>query len=279
MKKNYDARQALEALLRDGREGISHAEIKAMIDLELNKGDEMDADLVAEAFQDASMKQPAFDMEANWSAIEEEMDQREHSAAPRRRYTRWALRAAAVLAVFAMITVGTVSTEAWRWDFLIKVFQPMMATLGIHVNVEDLGIVGEVDRSYTLQSSETTYLEESEAPHTVRGLAAKPTWLPDGYVFHSAQSFNGSNESSLMITYRKGASELFVQTVVYAQDDTLSAVNVLVKDDKEAEVSKAITITENNGVVSATVQDNLAFYMVWGRLSRADISSVITSIR
>ena len=284
MKTDHDARQALEALLRDDREGFSLAKLKELVAQELSKGDDMDADLVAEALRSMDGAQPTFDMAANWAAIEKKLEQR-HTALSK-RHTRWPVLVAAFLTVFAVISVGTLTTEAWHWDSLIRVFRPIMGTLGIHVNVDDLGGAGEVVRTEATMSpgmgSETVsriLRDESEVPNTIRGIATKPSWLPEGYTFHSAQVFDDHNESSLMITYRNGPTELFVHTVVYPGNDTLTAVNVFEKDDKEAEDARSVTIIENDGVITATSEDNLAYYMVWGRLSRADISSVITSIR
>ena len=283
MMPEHDARQALEALLRDG-EGMSDADIKDLIAQELNKGDEMNAGFIAQIVEEAEGAQfPTFDATANWTAIEKKLDRRKRASASR----KWALAAAAVLAVFAMITVGTVNSEAWRWDFLIRVFRPVMTTLGIYVNVKDLGSAGMIEESAKTTSPDAeaesvsqVLRDEREVPNTVLGIAAKPSWLPDGFAFQYAQVFNDFNESSIMITYRRDSTELFVQTVVYPENATLTAVNVSEKDDnKEAKVANSITIIENDGVICATMVDNLAYYTVWGRLSQEDISSVITSIR
>ena len=286
MKKDHDARQALETLLRE--EGMADEELETLFAQELMKGDEMDADLVVEVVTEAEAEQqPTFDATVNWATIEKKLDQREYHPSTRRWSARWALTAAAVLAVFAMITVGTANSDAWRWDFLIEVFRPVMTTLGIYVNVEDLGSAGMIEESAKttspdaeVESVSQVLRDEREVPNTVLGIAAKPSWLPDGFAFQYAQAFNDFNESSLMIAYRRNSTELFVQTVVYPENATLTAVNVSEKDDnKEAKFANSITIIENDGVICATMVDNLAYYTVWGRLSQEDISSVITSIR
>ena len=277
-----DARQALEALLRDG-EGLSDADLDVLIVQELNKGDGMDADLVVEVVNEAEgVQQPFFDAAANWAAIVKKLNLRKQTGTSR----RWAA-AAAVVAIFTLVTVGTITTEAWRWDILIKIFSPVLDTMGIHMRVEDVGSVEILDGLVISTSSpldekpevkSQAIHDERQVPETVQGIEAKPSWLPEGYTFHSAQVYKDFNESSLTITYRKGTSELFVQTVVYTSDSTLTVVNVLEKDVQEAEVTKAITIVENNGVITAIHEHDLTFYIVWGRLSREDISSVITSM-
>jgi hypothetical protein len=281
--KPDDSRQALEALLRG--EGMSDAELEALVAQELIKGDEMDADLVAEVANEAEGAHlPAFDATANWAAIEKNLDRRKHSGA----FRRWTLAAAAVLVVIVFATLGATVTDAGRWDYLVKVFRPIAETLGIHVRIDDVGSVADLVRPDDTEAAPSdaeqeaksqTILDEHEVPTSVRGTAAKPSWLPKGYTFCSAEVYDDYNESSITIFYRKDSAELFVQTVVYAQNDELTATNVLAKDDKETEVAHAITFTENNGVVSAVHEDNLALHMVWGRLSREEISQVITSIQ
>lgn len=289
MKPDNNARRALEALLRDAREGMSNAEVSGSISRELDKGEEMDADLVAEALSEAPENPEAGTIRkaANWEAIERKLDKQEHNrASAATRGVRWIRAAAAVFVVFALISVGTIATNAWRWDFLVKVFRPMMDTLGIHMNVEDLGSVGELERAATTATPDTgpesvsrTIRDERQVPKTVRGYAAVPSWLPDGYAFNYAVEFNDYNESSLLIAYRGGGVEMFAQTIVYS-DDAKTAINVMEKEvQKDVQRPKEIEIVENDGVINATFEDNLACYTVWGRLSREDISAVITSIQ
>lgn len=286
MKPDTDARRALSALVRDARKGMSDADLDALISRELDRGGKMDADLVEEAVKDPQdARQPAFDMAANWAAIEKKLDQRGRAASSGKRRAWRAQAAAAVLVVLVLASIGTAVTDADRWDNLVKVFRPFANTLGIHLNVQDLGGAGEVERNDLTQpdidqeSVSRTIRDEREVPGVVLGIAAKPYWLPEGYAFHAAEVFSDFNESSLTITYRKGTSELFVQTVAYAGDDTLTAVNVLEKDDKEAEVAQGITITENEGVVNAVRENGRSLHMVWGRLSREEITKVIDSIK
>jgi hypothetical protein len=284
MKPDTGARQALGALLRDAREAMPEAELDALISRELDKGGKMDADFVEEAVKDAEGAQTAFDAAANWTAIEKKLDLRNRSAASKRR-PGWTRAAAAAVAVIALATIGTAVTDAGRWDALVKVFRPFARTLGIHLNVQDVDSVGVLEKPLDLpqpgleqEAVDKTIQDEREVPDTVRGIAAKPSWLPEGYAFHTAQVFNDFNESNLTISYRKGSTEFFVQTVVYADNDTLTAVNVLEKGDGEAEVVNGITIIENDGIVSAVREDGLTLHMVWGRLPREEIIRVIASI-
>jgi hypothetical protein len=269
--------------LRDAKEGMSDADRDALIARELDKGGKMDADLVEEALKDA--RQPSFDMAANWASIEQKLDQRGRAASPIRRRARWAQAAAVVLAVLLLVSIGTAVTNAGRWDSLIRVFRPVANTLGIYLNVSDLSGVGQVEKREQAQpdvaeeSVSRTIRDERDVPGAVQGIAAKPSWLPEGYAFFAAEEFKDYNESSLTITYQKGASELFVQTVVYAGDETLTAVNVLEKGDKEAQTARGITITENEGIVNAVRENGRTLHMVWGRLSREEITRVIDSIR
>ena len=282
MNPDTVARRALSALLRDAREGMSDADRDALIARELDKGGKMDADLVEEALKEA--RHPSFDMAANWAAIEQKLDQRGRTATTGRRRERWMQAAAAVLAVLVLASIGTAVTNAGRWDSLIRVFRPFANTLGIHLNVSDLSSAGQVEKRELIQpdiaeeSVSRTIRDERDVPVTVQGIAARPSWLPEGYAFFSAEDFKDYNESSLTITYRKGASELFVQTVVYAGDETLTAVNVLEKGDKEAEAAQGVTITENEGIVNAVRERGRTLHMVWGRLSREEITRVINSI-
>lgn len=293
MKPDNEARRVLSALLRDAGEGMSDAELDALIGHEMEKGEEMDADLVAEALRDQaeqeSPEEAASRRTANWTAITQKLDQRKGAGKSPfgRRRAWWAHAAAAVLIVLGLISLGAVASYAFRWDSLVKVFRPFVEeTLGIHMNVEDLESAGEIVKQESAEPpaieqeliSETTR-EVSKVPKTVHGFAAVPTWLPEGYTFNYAELFDDHNEASLLIAYRKNDVELFVQTIVYSEK-AITAINVV---EKEAQIgrqnAKAVDIVENNGIVSATCEDNLTYYMVWGRLSRDDISAVITSIR
>ena len=288
---NNDARQALNALLRDTNGGMSDADVNALISRELDKGEAMDADLVAEALRDQESSNPearASHSTANWEEIERRLDQQERArAVSHKSRIRWIRAAAAVLMTFALVSLGAVASYAFRWNTLVKVFRPLVEdTLGIHMNAGDLGGAGNVERAESSMPSidepvsiSVTIKDESKAPRTVRGLKATPSWLPDGYVFNYAEVFDDHNEASLLVAYRKGQTELFVQTIVYGSDTTAAAINVVEKEDQEdTEVPKTV-ITENEGLVNATREDDLACYMVWGRLSRDDISAVITSIQ
>jgi hypothetical protein len=188
--------------------------------------------------------------------------------------------AAAVLVVFALISLG-LATDAGRWNFLVRIFQPVMEeTLGIHLNAGDSQSAGRVEKetSFPDDMSESVIIrEEGKVPKAIKGYAAVPAWLPDGFAFEYAEVFEDSFESSQTVAYRKADLELFAQTVVYKDAET--AVNVVEKNARDdARNAREIAFTENEGVVSATCEDNLACYMVWGRLSREDISSVITSL-
>jgi hypothetical protein len=289
MKPDNDARQALEALLRDEREGMSDAEQNELISRELDKGEGMDADLVAEALNEGHPEGREARKAANWEAIERKLDERAIARTSKAKSRRqWMRAAAAIMAVFALVSIGTVATHAWRWDFLIKIFRPVTEdTMGIHLNVQDVGSAGERRKAEAttapeadLESSSQTIQDESQVPKTVLGYNAVPSWIPAGYSFSYAVAFNDYNESSLMIVYRKGETELFVQTFAYDRGTSATAVNVMEKEVQgDSQGSQGIEIVENEDGVNATCQDNLACYTVWGRLSREDISAVITSMR
>ena len=290
MKPDNNARQALEALLRDEREGMSDAELNELISRELDKGEGMDADLVAEALhegqEDTNNREAR--KAANWEAIERKLDERAFARTSKTKSRmQWMRAAAAILAVFALVSIGTVITSAGHWDFLVRIFRPTAEdTMGIHMNVQDLGSAGEREKAESTEvpdagseSASQTIHDISQVPKTVLGNNAIPSWIPEGYVFSYAVEYNDYNESSLLIVYRKGETELFVQTFAYS-DDQSTAVNVMKKDVQgDTQGPGGIEIIENEDGVNATWQNNLACYTVWGRLSREDISAVITSMR
>ncbi len=273
--KPEEARQALDTLLGDARGDMAEAEIDELISRELDKGEAMDADLVSEALREGEMGAHKGE---NWAAIEKRLN---GTVLPKRRM--WSRMTAAAAIIIALISVGAAGTYAARWDFLVQVFRPMMETLGIHINVEDLGSAGDVERDEgrdpEAEYTSVTIKDERSLPRTVRSIKAVPSWIPEGYVFKYAELFDGFNESSLLISYSNGKNELFVQTIVYGENTARTAVNLVEKEAEDgAENAPRITITENEGIVNATKESGLACFMVWGRLSQSDILSVITSI-
>jgi hypothetical protein len=62
----------------------------------------------------------------------------------------------------------------------------MMETLGIHMNVQDLGSAGDVEKSEEIQPGSDTELESvtirdaSKVPKTIRSSPAIPAWIPNG---------------------------------------------------------------------------------------------------
>ena len=286
MKPEDKDRQALDALLQDAGRDMTDEDLDRMIDRELDKGEQMDADLVSEALagretEDSEDAQARND--ANWRAIERKLDAREH--APWKRHTHWMQAVAAVIAVGMVISLG-LATEAGRWESLVRIFQPFVEeTLGIHLNAGNPASDGKVqkeavttapDDTVPVDAAESvTIRDESKAPKTVGGYNAVPSWIPEGFKFQYAQVFEDSFESSQTTAYKRADVELFVQTVVYM--DAKTAINVIEKDAERDDLKK-IAIIDNEGVVSATYENNLACYMVWGRLSREEISQVITSL-
>jgi hypothetical protein len=281
MKPEEKDRQALNALLKDAGRDMTDAEVDEMIDRELDKGERMDADLVAEALvgrETEDVKDAQARSEANWKAIEWKLHAMKR--ATRMRPMRWIPAAAALIAVGMILSMG-IKTGAGRWEELVRIFQPFVTeTLGIHLNARDPASDGKVEKEPETDSEgmteSVTIREERKAPGTVHGYAAMPAWLPEGFVFEYAQVFDDGFEASQMTAYKRADGvELFVQTIVYL--DASTAVNVVEKDAKKVDLTK-ISVVENKGVISAIYENNLACTMVWGRLSQSDIMSVITSL-
>ncbi len=274
--KPEEAHQALDTLLGDARRDMADAEISELIDRELDKGEAMDADLISEALREG---QTGANKAENWAAIEKRLN---GAVQPKRRM--WSRMTAAAAIIIALISVGAAGTYATRWDLLVQVFRPMMETLGIHIHVEDLGSAGDIERTEGRDPVETEYTsvtinDERKLPRTVRSIKAVPSWIPEGFSFEYAELFDGYNESSLLISYSDGENELFVQTIVYGEDTARTAVNLVEKEAEDgAQNAPKVTITENEGIVNATMESGLTCLMAWGRLSQSDIISVITSI-
>ncbi len=278
---NDDARQALEAILRDTRGGMSDAEVNEVVSRELDKGEEMDADLISEALCEAPEEGQK---EANWTAIERRLGAFREKAPSALKRRAWVRAAAAVLVVLTLVSVGT-ATNAFRWDSLVTVFRPFAEYLGIHLAVEDLGSAGTVEKvmgkstDLVAETISQSIRDVQQVPESLHGYPSVPSWIPRGYAFKYAEVFYDSTESSLLIGYTNGDTELFVQTITYDKATTRTAINVVEKDVAEGQKVAQATITENEGIVNATREDDLACYMVWGRLSREDISAVIASIK
>lgn len=277
-------REALRAMLNDrGIEVHAHADIDQWIQAELDKdAEDIDADFVDELVQ---LKMELEAGAAQGARASEKPVRRSTHRHPGMRRVSIALIALLVLSV-AYMSIAS----AFNWADLARILKPLLQTIGIHMNVdeergEDVyekpeGEMAQDEDDGLWADTQSRCVEDSaEVPDTLDGYSTKPTWIPDGFRFNYGSVFEGPSEKNTTIAYTDGKRELFSQVIVYPQSNEAATNQVELHIEAErVTFESGIQVIEDHGTVTATLVDGAAYYMVWGKLPRQDIVSVMTSI-
>lgn len=298
-------------------EGVSaYGDTERIIARELAKGDDLDADLLFEAAElhlaqsgEPMIEETPEEREARlkdgWNELLRQHEIRQahsnegspkpvSSTPGKRPKQRRVLRkiAAAVACCLLLGTLSISAAYAFNWEFLIHFFQPLMETLGIHMNLDESEQAGDLAKSNATPepAQEETELpgrvvsqrimDIAQVPDEIMGYRAKPTWIPEGYAFEYADYLDDVIEKNVFIAYGNGEDSLFVQVQLYADPALIATNSIEAQPEQEgvSEIVDGILLTEDRSMFKATYTDDLAYYMVWGKLSKEDILSAITSM-
>lgn len=291
---NDDIEALIEAELAKGDQRMDSARVLALIDLVLKRQGWMNAD--GELIRDG---QP-LDLEArrgdNWRRLEDKMNATEPvKEKPTRR--GWLARSkrglTAIACCLLLLVTSFGAAQAFGWDFLVRIFRPVMETLGLNLNVSPDEGAGDLIRKQEAPERHEQAVpevisqrisERSQVPQSFGPFRALPSWLPRGYQFSYAEIYQDYNEGRLFSCYRDGDDELFVQIVAFS-DISYVAANSFEQQIEDARIAAGAETADNPAFITdgdfctGIYSGELAYIMVWGNLSQADISAVITSLR
>lgn len=281
----YNQRDALSSMLRDrGIEVYTYDDIDKLIHAELDKNaEDIDADLIDELVQ--------LKLELDASGTQSSI----MPAPARGKHRRTGLRKVAIVLVLLLtLSIAVMGVaSAFNWADLVRVFAPIFETMGIQLNLDEVRDDNVYENSGVMENSlddadewpevESVLVEqESDMPDMLRGYSVKPQWIPEGYHFNYGDVFDHPVEANAIWAYTNGETEVFVGVTVYAVGVDVSTYDVEWGIDIEASRASyedGIQIIEDYGTITATWIDEVAYYMVWGKLPREDILSIITSIK
>ena len=279
----------LNAELSGESADVDSARIQALVDPLLREESAVDAE--GRLLQNGAPIDETAVEEANWSAISSRLPH------PRRRSGRLgrAIRIAACVAVCCVV-LGVSSlkvAEAFQWNFMLRILQPFAGTLGLTLNVntsddvqlpekEDADGAPEIavgvepdEDSDVLQRS---FSALSEVPASLSGNPTIPGYVPEGYAFDYAAEYEDSFETRLLLCYRSGQDELFVQTVTY-KDPEYITVSALEKDPDLENTSGNPALYSNESTNVGVYVNDTSYLTVWGSPSQSTIAAIIQSMR
>jgi len=272
----------IERLTKDSALEMKRDELENLLEQELNKpAEEIDAQLVGELLDVLQPEDiPTSLQRKTWKSI-----RRQISPSPDRSrlLKRMVAAAAVVVALFGM-TIG--AAQAFRWTFLLKLLQPVAETFGIYMNYPDDNAAENVpEKRYTMSEDENTtviHKDLSEIPDTYDGYDIKPDWVPEGYAFVQATSFEEVNLIKYSIGYQRGTDELTIIVSVYPDHDEVisywyerTAEEVV---EKRIE-SRLVTFYRNaeDAIQSVSWIDGNLHYAIVGNVTIEEIEEIVRS--
>ena len=122
----------------------------------------------------------------------------------------------------------------------------------------------------------------SELPDTYDGHAIKPGWIPDGYIFVQASSFEEVDLRKYTIDYQRGQDELIVSVSIYLDSGTVSSHLYERTEEKASEGmihSNMVTFYRNakDQIQSVSWVDGMLHYSIIGNVTPEEISKIVES--
>lgn len=280
MPKSND-RQIIERLTNDSTLEMNRDELERLLEQELSKpAEEIDGRLVGElldVLQPEEMPEGA--QQKAWANI-----QRRVMPKPRRTsrvLKRMAAVAAVVIALFGM-TIG--AAQAFRWTFLLKLLQPMAETFGIYMNYPDHDSTeNTAEKRYTMSEDENTtviHKDLSEIPDTYGGYAIKPGWIPEGYAFEQATSFEEINLVKYSIEYLRETNELNIFVAILVDPESVTEYRYERVADENFEQmigSRLVTFyrnTDDDLLLVSWIEDR-AHYTICGNVAFEEMQQMV----
>lgn len=280
---NSNDRKIIERLTNDSALEMKRYELEELLDTELNKpAEEIDAQMVTDLLNALQPEEvPSGLQQKIWRRVKQQLHPKPQKT--HRLLKRLTAIAAIVVLLFGL-TIG--AARAFRWTFLLKLLQPVAETFGIYMNYpDDNDSRTDTEQIYTVSDDENATVlhnDLSEIPDTFEGYGIKPRWIPDGYVFAQATSFQDINLIKYAIDFQRGTDELNIIISVYPDPDEVisywyerTAEEVVEKNID----SRMVTFYRNaeDTIQSVSWIDGNIHYAIVGNVTIDEIEKIVCS--
>lgn len=280
---NSNDRKIIERLTNDSALEMKRYELEELLDTELNKpAEEIDAQMVTDLLNALQPEEvPSGLQQKIWRRVKQQLHPKPKKT--HRLLKRLTAIAAIVVLLFGL-TIG--AARAFRWTFLLKLLQPVAETFGIYMNYPDDNASRTVtERIYTVSDDENTTVlhnDLSEIPDTFEGYRIKPGWIPDGYVFANATSFQDINLIKYSIDFQRGTDELNIIVSVYPDPDEVISYWYERTSEEVVEKridSRLVTFYRNaeDTIQSVSWIDGNMHYAIVGNVTIDEVEKIVCS--
>lgn len=276
-------RKIIERLVHDSETEMNRHELEQLLEAEISKpAEQMNVQLVQELL---AVLQPGEVPQAQKQQVWEKIAHAFRSQEKKKRFPLYRLPIiAAIIILLFGLTIGAAS--ALRWTFLYKLLQPIAETFGIYMNYpDDLPSDSASENLYGISEDKNTtvvYSDLSMIPDEYDGYAIKPEWVPEGFTFVQATSFEEINLVKYTIDYQRENDELNIYVYIYSDSDGMSSYYFERTEEIVSEKlidSKMVTFYSNakDQVQTVSWVDGTLHYSIIGNVTQDEIEKIIAS--
>lgn len=292
---NQNEKLALIKMLQtDSGMEMSTNDLEKLLEEEMARPEaEMDVELIAELLElleDGTAAEQAMNVEqakqASWRQLEKKL------AAKNAKNIafvamKWLTRAAAGFALLLALSYGMFNTaQAFNWEFLLKLFEPVAETFHLYTNNQkepDVPAAQNADEIYNDVGTDiqtVTFSTLEEFPDEYVGYRVKPVWMPERFRFLQGTKYSDANMSKLS-SYYLSDQGVCVWTVTLVADDSTVAGFEFEKTSEPTETKYVggVLVTyyfnANNATVSASWVVDTMHYCISGLLTQEEITEII----
>lgn len=298
--------ELIKSMQNDSGMEMSTDDLEKLLEEELGRPEsEMDAELIAELLElleedrledqsDAQTEAQAdaqvrVSEAASWKRLEKKLKARQAKAAVQSA-GKWLFRAAAVVVALAALSYGMFSTaQAFNWEFLLKLFEPVAETFHLYSNNQETekvptapteqDVYTDADNGYQA----VTYATADEFPDVYHGYAVKPEGLPERFTYLQGSSFEDSNMATITVVYSEANGKCILSMTRFSNANTIVGIDLEKTKDQNSEKYVAgypVTFyyNQDHATLSASWVNEDAHFTVTGTLTEAEMIRVIEQL-